>query len=223
MFQNIALPVPASSIEAVFLTHAHIDHSGMLPKLYKDGFRGTIYATEGTTDLCNIMLLDSAHIQESEAEWQARKAERAGEKAPEPTYTIEDAQNTLRRFRRCGYGEMIHPAEGIDLRFTDVGHLLGSACIELWLTEDDVTKKIVFSGDVGNTNQPIIKDPQHVEETDYLVIESTYGDRLHEETRGDVIAEFAGYLQRALDRNQTARPDQGARLLPGLCGQSVGH
>ena len=200
LFQNIALPVPASQIEAVFLTHAHIDHSGMLPKLYKDGFRGTIYATEGTCDLCNIMLLDSAHIQESEAEWQARKAERAGEKAPEPTYTIEDAQNTLRRFRRSSYGEIIHPAEGIDLRFTDVGHLLGSACIELWLTENDVTKKIVFSGDVGNTNQPIIKDPQFVEETDYLVIESTYGDRLHEETRGDVLAEFAGYLQRALDR-----------------------
>ena len=200
VFQNISLPVPANRIEAVFLAHAHIDHSGMLPKLYKDGFQGAIYATDVTCDLCNIMLQDSAHIQESEAKWQARKAERAGETAPEPIYTLEDALGAINLFRPCHYGELIHPAEGIDLRFTDVGHLLGSACIELWLTEGDVTKKIVFSGDVGNTSQPIIRDPQFVENTDYLVIESTYGDRLHEEQRGDVIAELAGILQRALDR-----------------------
>ena len=199
-FQNISLPIPAGDIDAVFLTHAHIDHSGMLPKLCKDGFRGVIYATEGTSDLCNIMLRDSAYIQESEAEWHARKAERAGIKPPEPTYTIEDAIEAIRRFRPCRYGEIIHPAEGIDLRFTDVGHLLGSACIELWLTEGDATKKIVFSGDVGNLDQPIIRDPQTVEETDYLVIESTYGDRLHEKQEGDSIAELATHLQRALDR-----------------------
>lgn len=200
VFQNITLPVSANKLEAVFLTHAHIDHSGMLPKLYKDGFRGAIYATDVTCDLCNIMLRDSAHIQESEAKWRSRKAERAGLEAVEPVYDMQDALGAISQFRRCNYGELIYPAEGIALRFTDIGHLLGSACIELWLTEGDVNKKIVFSGDVGNTNQRIIRDPQQVEETDYLVIESTYGNRLHTADRGNVVPELAGYIQRALDR-----------------------
>lgn len=200
VFQNIPLPVPAENIEAVFLTHAHIDHSGMLPKLYKDGFKGSIYATDVTCDLCNIMLRDSAHIQELEAHWMSRKAERAGREATEPVYTMEDALGAISLFRRCEYNELIYPAEGIELRFTDVGHLLGSACIELWLNEGDVQKKIVFSGDVGNTNQAIIRDPQTVEETDYLVIESTYGNRSHNADRRDVIMELANHIQRALDR-----------------------
>ena len=200
VFQNIELPVAANDIEAVFLTHAHIDHSGMLPKLYKDGFKGVIYATDVTCDLCNIMLRDSAHIQESEAKWRARKAERAGTKAPEPVYTMQDALDTISLFRPCNYGEIIYPSESIELRFTDIGHLLGSACIELWLTEGKLRKKIVFSGDVGNTNQRIIRDPQTVEETDYLVIESTYGNRLHEADRTNVVNELAGYIQKALDR-----------------------
>ncbi len=200
VFQNITLPVPANQIEAVFLTHAHIDHSGMLPKLYKDGFNGTIYATDVTCDLCNIMLRDSAHIQESEAKWRARKAERAGLEAPQPVYDTKDALGAISLFRRCNYGEIIYPAEGIELRFTDIGHLLGSACIELWLTEQNVRKKIVFSGDVGNTNQRIIRDPQKVEETDYLVIESTYGNRLHTADRSNVVFELAEYIQKALDR-----------------------
>lgn len=200
VFQNIVLPVSASQIEAVFITHAHIDHTGMLPKLYKDGFRGAIYATDVTCDLCNIMLRDSAYIQESEAKWRSRKAERAGLDTWEPVYTMEDALGAISQFRRCSYSEIIHPAEGIDLRFTDIGHLLGSACIELWLTEGEYKKKIVFSGDVGNTGQRIIRDPGQVEETDYLVIESTYGNRLHDADRGNVIAELAEYIQRALDR-----------------------
>lgn len=200
VFQNIDLPIPAGQIEAVFLTHAHIDHSGMLPKLYKDGFKGKIYATDVTCDLCNIMLRDSANIQESEAKWRSRKAERAGLDPVEPVYDIEDALGAISLFRRCNYGEIIYPAEGIALRFTDIGHLLGSACIELWLTEGDVTKKIVFSGDVGNTGQRIIRDPQQVEETDYLVIESTYGNRLHPTDRSNVVQELAGCIQRALDR-----------------------
>lgn len=200
VFQNITLPIPATEIEAVFLTHAHIDHSGMLPKLYKDGFRGTIYATDVTCDLCNIMLRDSAYIQESEAKWRARKAERAGLPAPEPVYDVQDAMGAIKLFRRCEYGERIFPAEGIDLRFTDIGHLLGSACIELWLSEGDTRKKIVFSGDIGNLNQRIIKDPHLVEETDYLVIESTYGNRIHAASRGDVEVELASYIQKALDR-----------------------
>lgn len=199
VFQNIALPVPAFQIEAVFLTHAHIDHSGMLPRLYKDGFRGTIYATDVTCDLCNIMLLDSAHIQESEAEWRTKKAVRQGLAPVEPAYDTQDALGAISRFRRCNYSEIIQPAEGIRLRFTDIGHLLGSACIELWLSEGGIQKKIVFSGDVGNTNQGIIKDPQKVEETDYLVIESTYGNRLHEKERTDVVTALAGYIQKAMD------------------------
>lgn len=200
VFQNITLPVPANAIEAVFLTHAHIDHSGMLPKLCKDGFSGPIYATEATCDLCDIMLRDSAHIQESEAQWRSRKAERAGEQVIEPVYTMNDAQAAIRLLRPCQYSEVRQVAEGIIIRMTDIGHLLGSAAIELWLTEDGQTRKIVFSGDVGNTHQPIIRDPQPVAETDYLVIESTYGDRLHEKDRGDVVAELATYIQRALDQ-----------------------
>ncbi len=200
VFQNIPLPVPVSRIEAVFLTHAHIDHSGMLPRLYKDGFDGSIYATDVTCDLCNIMLRDSAHIQESEAKWRSRKAERAGLPPVEPVYGINDALGAISQFRRCRYGEIIYPAEGIELRFTDIGHLLGSACIELWLTEGETRRKIVFSGDVGNTNQRIIRDPQKVRDTDYLIIESTYGNRLHQKIRADVEAELAGIIQRALDR-----------------------
>lgn len=199
VFENVPLPVMAGQIEAVFLTHAHIDHSGMLPKLYKDGFRGRIYATRETSNLCNIMLRDSAHIQESEAEWRTRKAQRAGEAAVEPVYTMDDALGAIGLFRPCHYGEILRVAEGIEVRFTDIGHLLGSACIELWLTEGEEHRKIVFSGDVGNTNQPIIRDPQTVEQTDYLVIESTYGNRLHDRG-GDAVQDLADCLQRAFDR-----------------------
>ena len=200
VFQNIPLPVPANTIEAVFLTHAHIDHSGMLPKLCKDGFSGPIYATEATCNLSNIMLRDSAHIQESEAQWRSRKAERAGEPAVEPTYTTNDALAAIKLLRPCKYLELMQVAEGIVVRFNDAGHLLGSASIELWLTENGETRKIVFSGDVGNINQPLLNDPKPVEETDYLVIESTYGDRLHARARFDAVAELADCIQRAFDR-----------------------
>ena len=199
VFENVPIPVAANSIEAVFLTHAHIDHSGMLPKLCKDGFHGSIYATNSTCDLCNIMLRDSAHIQMTEAEWRNRKAQRAGNSLVEPVYNLDDAEKAISCFRHCNYGEPIEVGEGVIIRFTDIGHLLGSACIEIWMTENGVTKKIVFSGDVGNTNQPLIKDPQPVEETDYLVIESTYGDRLHDTPR-DTLTELADILQRTLDR-----------------------
>ena len=175
-FENVPLPVSPSDIEAVFLTHAHIDHSGMLPKLVKDGFKGPIYATEATCNLCDIMLRDSAHIQMQEAEWKDRKSKRAGGEAVEPVYDLNDAECAVRLLRRCDYGITYSISENVAIRFTDIGHLLGSAAIEIWLTEGDVTKKIVFSGDVGNHDRPIIKDPQTLEEADYLVIESTYGD-----------------------------------------------
>jgi len=200
VFQNMPLPVAANQIEAVFLTHAHIDHSGMLPKLYKDGFKGQIYATEATCNLCDIMLRDSAHIQESEAQWRSRKAERAGEPPVEPTYNLQDAIGTIKLLRPCRYLEAIQVAEGIVIRMNDIGHLLGSAAIELWLTEGEVTKKIVFSGDVGNTNQPLLNDPKKVEEADYLVIESTYGDRYHDMERVWPVQELADCIQRAFDR-----------------------
>ncbi len=200
VFQNIDLPVSPTDIEAVFITHAHIDHSGMLPKLFKDGFTGRIYATDVTCDLCNIMLRDSAHIQEMEAQWRSRKSIRAGGPPIDPVYDTKDAQGAIKLFRGCHYGEKIQADYGVDIRFTDIGHLLGSACIEMWLTEGSETKKIVFSGDVGNTGQRIICDPKTVEETDYLVIESTYGNRLHDGDRKDAVTELAYYLQRAFDR-----------------------
>ena len=200
VFQNISLPVSPCDIEAVFITHAHIDHSGMVPKLYKDGFKGTVYATDVTCDLCNIMLRDSAHIQELEAEWRSRKSIRAGGEPVEPVYNTQDAMGAIGLFRRCNYGDIIQAGEGVTLRFTDIGHLLGSACIEIWLNEGNISKKIVFSGDVGNTGQRIICDPKTVEETDYLVIESTYGNRIHEGDRKDIVAELAKILQRAFDR-----------------------
>ena len=200
VFQNILLPVAACDIEAVFITHAHIDHSGMLPRLYKDGFKGKIYATDVTCDLCNIMLRDSAHIQESEANWRSKRSIRAGGEAIEPVYTTLDAMGAISLFRRCNYGDIVSVSDGVTIRFTDIGHLLGSACIEIWLSENGVDKKIVFSGDVGNNGQRIICDPKTVEETDYLVIESTYGNRLHEGERKDSVNELAKYIQKALDR-----------------------
>ena len=134
IFENQRIPVEASAIDYILLTHAHIDHSGNIPLIYKNGFRGTVYATTSTCDLCEIMLRDSAHIQESEAEWRSRKAKRAGEAPYVPIYTLDDAEGALHQFRRCNYGEKVTIAEGVEVRFTDVGHLLGSSCIEIWMT-----------------------------------------------------------------------------------------
>ena len=201
MFENVPLPVAPEEISAVFVTHAHIDHTGLLPKLYKDGFRGRVFATAATCSLCRIMLLDSAHIQESDAEWKNRKAERSGDELVEPLYTAEDVLGLMPLFVPCAYGEIVTVNEDIRLRFTDIGHLLGSAAIEVWMQEGDVTKKMVFSGDVGNRDHPIIRDPQNVAEADLLMIESTYGNRLHEPNEGiDPVADLAACIQRTLDR-----------------------
>ena len=199
-FVNQPLPVNASQIDFVLLTHAHIDHSGNIPLLFKNGYSGLVYATGATCQLCEIMLRDCAHIQESEAEWKDRKAKRAGQSGVEPLYTLDDAEAALSHFRPCEYGEMIQVDEGVVIRFTDVGHLLGSASIEVFLTENGENRKVVFSGDIGNLNQPIIKDPQYIEEGDYVITESTYGDRNHEKTELNSVEILAQYIQKVLDR-----------------------
>lgn len=200
-FENAPLPVAPAQIEIVLLTHAHIDHTGLLPLLYKQGFRGSVCATAETCRLADIMLKDSAHIQESDATYKTRKALRAGQPPVEPLYTLEDVAGLLPLFHPCPYGERIPLSEGVDARFTDIGHLLGSAAIELWLKEGGIEKKIVFSGDVGNRNQPILNDPKPVEAADYLVVESTYGNRLHPARKQqDSVAMLAETLQRTLDR-----------------------
>jgi len=200
-FENADLPVPEAQIDYVLLTHAHVDHSGMLPLLYAKGFRGQVFMTNATADLCRIMLRDCAHIQMQEAEWKNRKAKRhSGTEPYEPVYTMEDADGIIRHLVPCDYNTKISLCEGIEVRFTDVGHLLGSSSIEVWLTEENVTKKIVFSGDIGNKNQPLIKDPTFTEEADYVVMESTYGDRMHEESRLDYVNELAAIIQETFDR-----------------------
>jgi len=175
-----ALPFAANQIDHVLVTHAHIDHSGRVPLLVKEGFGGNIIATRLTGQLMSIMLRDSAHIQESDAQWKNQKGKRAGRPEVEPLYTLADAEETLQRLEVYDYGQMVDVCEGVKIRFVDAGHLLGSACIEIWATEGDVSKKLVFSGDLGNVDQPVIRDPQPVDEADYVIMESTYGDRNHE-------------------------------------------
>lgn len=200
IYENQELPVKASDIDFILLTHAHIDHSGLIPLMCRNGFRGQVITTYATSDLCNIMLRDSAHIQEFEADWRNRKARRSGAELYEPLYTMADADAAIELLVPVNYGDRIQIAEGIEVRYTDVGHLLGSASIEVWLTEGDVSKKIVFSGDVGNKNQPIIKDPSPVRSADYVVVESTYGDRLHGVDRPDYIGEFTRILRETFDK-----------------------
>ena len=201
LYENAPMPVSASEIDMVLLTHAHIDHSGLLPLLCKEGFQGQIFSTGGTASLCRIMLLDSAHIQEFEAEWKNRKAERAGRQQVEPLYSRIDAENAIKCFVSVEYEQEKIIAEGITIRFVDAGHLLGSSSIEVTITEDGVTKKIIFSGDIGNTNQPLISDPVYLKGADYVVMESTYGDRTHERPEhADYAAALADVIQRTFDR-----------------------
>ena len=153
---------------------------------------GEIHTTEGTASLCNIMLRDSAHIQEFEAEWRSRKAQRKGEEPYVPLYTMNDALAAIELLRPHRYEEKFTLCEGVEVRFIDAGHLLGSSSIEIWATEGEETRKIVFSGDIGNLNQPLIRDPQYIDEADYVVMESTYGDRKHERPKDYVGGAGAG-------------------------------
>ena len=178
---NAEFPFAAGSVDYVLITHAHIDNSGRVPMLIKQGFRGQILTTRLTADLMDIMLLDSAHIQESDAEWKNRKAARSGAPHVEPLYTIEDAAQVREYMTTCEYGQKVTLCEGVTVEFIDAGHLLGSASILVDATEGGVTKRLVFSGDIGNVDQPIIRDPSPVTGADYVVMESTYGDRNHTE------------------------------------------
>lgn len=198
-YENQEIPVPGSEIDMVLLTHAHIDHSGKLPLLYQRGFRGQIFATTATRDLCEIMLRDSAHIQMFEAEWRNRKGKRAGREEFIPLYDMDDADGAIECFAGCPYDRELILAEGLRIQFVDAGHLLGSSSIELWVKEGETEKKIVFSGDIGNKNQPLIRDPHYVKDADYVVMESTYGDRSHGETP-DYVQELGQIIQETFDR-----------------------
>ncbi len=199
VYENARIPCAPAEIDYVLLTHAHIDHSGLLPLLYAGGFQGEVHTTQATASLCSIMLRDSAHIQEFEAQWRNRKAKRQGEDEYVPLYTMRDAIGLLELMRSHKYDERFPLCEGIELRFIDAGHLLGSASIEIWATEEGETRKLVFSGDIGNLDQPLIRDPMFIDEADYVVMESTYGDRRHERP-DDYVTAFAQVLQRTFDR-----------------------
>ncbi len=193
------LPILASEVDYLLLTHSHIDHSGYIPFLVKNGFNGKIFATGATTDLARIMLEDSAHIQEQEAEWANRKAKRSGKKEVEALYTIEDAKKALTLFHKVEYLEEVQIEENIFAVFYDVGHLLGSAAIQVISIENNEERTIVFSGDVGNIDQPLIKDPQYIRKADYIVCESTYGDRNHREVK-DYRVDLAKVIKETFDK-----------------------
>jgi len=190
-------PFHPGEIDSVVITHAHIDHSGRLPLLVKQGFKGRIYATDPTCRLLEIMLRDSAHIQELEVSWRTRKQRRAGDESAQPLYTMADAEKVFPLLVPCGYDEIIDVASGFSIRFTDAGHLLGSAYVEIWLSEGGSKKKVVFSGDIGTPDQPIIRSPGYVTEADIVVMESTYGDRSRSPSF-DTASELAKVIERTL-------------------------
>ena len=189
-------------IDFVLLTHAHIDHSGRIPKLYKEGFRNKIYAHKATCDLCALMLPDSGHIQEMEVEWKNKKRIRKGEEPLPPLYTAEEAARSLEVFQEVKYDEVIEITPEIHARFNDAGHMLGSSIIEVWVKEGDKETKAVFTGDIGNNDIPLLNSPTMIESADYLVMESTYGSRLH--IRNDEKAKiFLDVVSETLDNGGT--------------------
>jgi metallo-beta-lactamase family protein len=177
-------------IDLLFLTHAHLDHSGLIPRLVREGFQGRIITTTATADLIGPMLLDSAQIQENDAERASRRSLRKGGEAVEPLYTTEDVEKVLPLIDRAKYGQVIDTGIGIRYCFLDAGHILGSGSLALWLAGPDDEKKIIFSGDIGKKGSPIIKDPTLATVADSVVMESTYGDRMHKDS-ADTAAELA--------------------------------
>ena len=191
-----------SEIDFMLLTHAHIDHSGRIPKLYNEGFRNKIYAHKATCDLCTLMLPDSGHIQETEVEWKNKKRKRKGEEPIEPIYTAEDAVRCLEIFEPVQYDQIIEITPEIHVRFNDAGHMLGSSIIEVWVKEGEKVTKTVFTGDIGNNDIPLLSPPTMIEDTDFLVMESTYGSRLH--MRNDEKAQiFLDVVSETLDNGGT--------------------
>jgi metallo-beta-lactamase family protein len=201
-------PVPAASLDAVILSHAHIDHSGRLPMLVQQGFNGRIYTQRATVDLCDIMLRDAAYLQEKDAETENRKRARKGLPPLPPLYDMRDAEKTLQHFESLDYGETVEVVPGIRLRLRDAGHILGSAIVELWLSDAGITRKVVFSGDLGLCDAPILRDPELVPEADAVLLESTYGDRLHR-SREDSLQEMGEIFARA-------HADGGNILIPAF-------
>lgn len=199
IFETQGLGFFAAEIDAVLLTHAHIDHSGNLPLLYKEGFRGSVITTSATRDLCNIMLKDSAHIQQQETEWKNKKAIRAGGATVKPIYTMADAEGVLKLFVPCKYNNLITVAQGVTVEFVDAGHLLGSSSVIVTAEEEGVTRKLVFSGDIGNHDRPLLNNPTAITEADYIITESTYGDRVHTDNP-DFEVDLAAIIQETFDR-----------------------
>lgn len=199
IYENQSLSIPPTNLTAVFLTHAHIDHSGMLPYLYRNGFRGKVYLTKASSDLCKIMLMDSAHIQEFEAEWRKRKAKRGSQTNYEPIYNAKDVEGIIKQFIPCEYDKDCKVSDNITIKFIDAGHLLGSSSIQVVAIEDGITKTLAFSGDIGNDNKPIIKCPHYFSKADYVIMESTYGDRLNN-YNVDYVGELANIIQSTFDK-----------------------
>lgn len=195
-------PVPPDTIDAVLLTHAHLDHCGRLPKLVKEGFKGTVYATSATAEIANIIMLDSAHIQEEDIKHKKRRHERQGKKSPfpyEPLYTMEDAQKVNGMFNKTRYNTPVSIGKGITAEFREAGHVFGSSSIRVAVEQGGETRTILFSGDVGRWDLPIMRDPHQYEQADYVLIESTYGDRIHGE-----VADIPGELERIINETHKA-------------------
>jgi metallo-beta-lactamase family protein len=191
-----AWPFPADGIEAVVLSHAHIDHSGRLPLLMRNGFTGPIHTHHATRALCEIMLSDSGYVHERDAEWESRKRQRRGQPAITPLYTQADGEAVMRLFRGLDYGERHEILPGVEVRLSDAGHILGAAIVELWLTEKQTTRKLVFSGDLGFRDAPVMRDPSRISTADLVLLESTYGDRLHR-SGADTLRELGGIFEAA--------------------------
>ncbi|MDF1621891.1 MAG: MBL fold metallo-hydrolase [Pseudohongiella nitratireducens] len=190
------LPFETSIIDAVVLSHAHLDHSGRLPLLVKSGYSGPIYMTRASSDLIEILLKDAASLQERDVEWENKRRRRAGKQEIEPLYRLEDVEATLDYCQGLRYHQRTNIADGVDIRFLDAGHILGSAIVELYINERGVEKKLVFSGDLGNCQAALLRDPEVVKEADILLLESTYGDRDHRSME-DTLQEFEDVIEEA--------------------------